>query len=61
MLPCGGVGVDSDTTWNELHTAGAAKMSAGCVVELALKTAARDIKVSSLIIFFDIQRLATVL
>lgn len=21
-LPCGGVGVDSDTTWNELHTAG---------------------------------------
>lgn len=36
-LPCNGIGVDSDTTWNELHTPSAARMSAGCVVELALK------------------------
>ena len=25
MLPCGGLGVDSDTYWNELHTATAAR------------------------------------
>ncbi|OQR73572.1 histone deacetylase 4-like [Tropilaelaps mercedesae] len=44
MLPCGGVGVDSDTTWNELHTAGAARMAAGCVIELACRVAAGDVK-----------------
>ncbi|EFN68742.1 Histone deacetylase 4 [Camponotus floridanus] len=43
-LPCGGVGVDSDTTWNELNTAPAARMAVGCVVELAFKTALGDIK-----------------
>ncbi|XP_076169291.1 histone deacetylase 4 isoform X4 [Ptiloglossa arizonensis] len=43
-LPCGGVGVDSDTTWNELNTAPAARMAVGCVVDLALKTALGDIK-----------------
>ncbi|RZF32617.1 hypothetical protein LSTR_LSTR012700 [Laodelphax striatellus] len=43
-LACGGVGVDSDTTWNELHTAPAARMAVGCVVELAMKTAMGDIK-----------------
>ncbi|KAK3931192.1 Histone deacetylase 4 [Frankliniella fusca] len=43
-LPCGGVGVDSDTTWNELHTAPAARMAAGCVIDLAYKTATGDIK-----------------
>lgn len=37
-LPCGGVGVDSDTTWNELHTAPAARMAVGCVVDLAFKS-----------------------
>lgn len=37
-LPCGGVGVDSDTTWNELHTGPAARMAAGCVIELAFKS-----------------------
>ena len=36
-LPCGGIGVDSDTTWNELHTAPAARMAVGCVVDLAFK------------------------
>ncbi|XP_063975199.1 histone deacetylase 4 isoform X7 [Diachasmimorpha longicaudata] len=43
-LPCGGVGVDSDTTWNELHTAPAARMAVGCVVDLASKTTIGDIK-----------------
>ncbi|XP_012269340.1 histone deacetylase 4 isoform X13 [Athalia rosae] len=43
-LPCGGVGVDSDTTWNEFHTAPAARMAVGCVVDLAFKTAMGDIK-----------------
>ncbi|KAK6619804.1 hypothetical protein RUM44_006203 [Polyplax serrata] len=43
-LPCGGVGVDSDTTWNELHTAPAARMAVGCVVDLAMKTAVGDMR-----------------
>ncbi|KAK7793181.1 hypothetical protein R5R35_012827 [Gryllus longicercus] len=43
-LPCGGIGVDSDTTWNDLHTAPAARMAVGCVVELALKAATGEIK-----------------
>lgn len=43
-LPCGGVGVDSDTTWNELNTAPAARMAVGCVVDLAFKAALGDIK-----------------
>lgn len=36
-LPCGGLGVDSDTTWNEIHTAPAARMAVGCVMDLAFK------------------------
>ena len=44
MLPCGGIGVDSDTTWNELHTASAARTAAGCVTELALKVASGEIR-----------------
>ncbi|XP_053201577.1 histone deacetylase 4-like isoform X1 [Panonychus citri] len=44
MLACGGIGVDSDTTWNELHTASAALMAVGCVCELALKVAQGELK-----------------
>ncbi|RWS29289.1 histone deacetylase 4-like protein [Leptotrombidium deliense] len=44
MLPCGGIGVDSDTTWNELHTASASRMAAGCVTELSLKVAFGEVK-----------------
>lgn len=43
-LSCGGVGVDLDTTWNEHYTGAAARMAAGCVIDLAFKTAKRDIK-----------------
>ncbi|XP_077298771.1 histone deacetylase 4 isoform X3 [Arctopsyche grandis] len=43
-LACGGIGIDSDTTWNELHTAPAARMAAGCVIDLAFKTYMGDIK-----------------
>ncbi|XP_015370734.1 PREDICTED: histone deacetylase 4 isoform X6 [Diuraphis noxia] len=43
-LPCGGLGVDSDTTWNELHTAPAARMAVGCVIDLAFKAILGDIK-----------------
>ncbi|KAI1299267.1 Histone deacetylase 4 [Halotydeus destructor] len=43
MLGCGGIGVDSDTTWNELHTSSASRMAAGCVTELALKVAMGEI------------------
>lgn len=43
-LACGGVGVDMDTTWNEHYSGAAAKMAAGCVIDLAFKTAKNDIK-----------------
>ncbi|XP_037936405.1 histone deacetylase 4 isoform X2 [Teleopsis dalmanni] len=43
-LSCGGVGVDLDTTWNEQNTASAARMAAGCVIDLVFKTAKGDIK-----------------
>lgn len=42
-LACGGVGVDLDTTWNEHFTASAARMAAGCVIDLAFKTTKGDI------------------
>ncbi|XP_077979198.1 histone deacetylase 4-like isoform X2 [Glandiceps talaboti] len=44
VLPCGGLGVDSDTVWNDLHTSSAARMATGCVIELAFKVAAGELK-----------------
>ncbi|XP_030276798.1 histone deacetylase 7-like isoform X2 [Sparus aurata] len=44
MLPCGGVGVDIDTVWNELHTSTASRIAAGCVTDLALKVAQGKLK-----------------
>ncbi|XP_070566413.1 histone deacetylase 4-like isoform X5 [Ptychodera flava] len=44
VLPCGGFGLDSDTVWNDLHTSSAARMAAGCVIELAFKVAAGELK-----------------
>nr|KAF6469530.1 histone deacetylase 9 [Molossus molossus] len=44
-LPCGGLGVDSDTIWNELHSSGAARMAVGCVIELASKVASGELKI----------------
>ncbi|NWQ72230.1 HDAC7 deacetylase, partial [Neopipo cinnamomea] len=44
MLPCGGVGVDSDTIWNELHSSNAARWAAGSVTELAFRVATRELK-----------------
>ncbi|BFZ01040.1 hypothetical protein BsWGS_04077 [Bradybaena similaris] len=44
LLYCGGVGVDSDTVWNEVYTATAARTAAGCVIELACRVAAGDLK-----------------
>ncbi|KAF1432880.1 Histone deacetylase 5, partial [Spheniscus magellanicus] len=46
VLPCGGIGVDSDTVWNEMHSSSAVRMAVGCLVELAFKVAAGEIKVS---------------
>nr|XP_044991663.1 histone deacetylase 9 isoform X9 [Jaculus jaculus] len=43
-LPCGGLGVDSDTVWNELHSSGAARMAVGCVIDLASKVASGELK-----------------
>lgn len=37
-LSCGGIGVDSDTMWNELHTASAARTAVGSVIDLAFKS-----------------------
>ncbi|KAJ3587160.1 hypothetical protein NHX12_013550 [Muraenolepis orangiensis] len=44
MLPCGGVGVDNDTIWNESHTSTASRMAAGSVTELALRVAKGELK-----------------
>lgn len=46
MLPCGGIGVDSDTVWNEMHSSSAVRMAVGCLVELAFKVASGELKVS---------------
>ncbi|KAM5179938.1 histone deacetylase 7 isoform 5-T5 [Mantella aurantiaca] len=44
MLPCGGLGVDSDTIWNELHSSNAARWAAGSVIELAFKVVTKELK-----------------
>ncbi|XP_030054016.1 histone deacetylase 7 isoform X6 [Microcaecilia unicolor] len=44
MLPCGGVGVDNDTIWNEMHSSNAARWAAGSVIDLAVKVATRELK-----------------
>ncbi|KAM4840867.1 histone deacetylase 7 isoform X12 [Urocitellus parryii] len=44
MLPCGGVGVDTDTIWNELHSSNAARWASGSVTDLAFKVASRELK-----------------
>ncbi|KAG7492311.1 hypothetical protein MATL_G00013610 [Megalops atlanticus] len=44
VLPCGGIGVDSDTVWNEMHSSSAVRMAVGCVIELAFKVAAGELK-----------------
>ncbi|KAJ8260106.1 hypothetical protein GJAV_G00177130 [Gymnothorax javanicus] len=44
MLPCGGVGVDSDTVWNDVHTPNAALVAAGSVTELAYQVAKGELK-----------------
>ncbi|CAH0556641.1 unnamed protein product [Brassicogethes aeneus] len=43
-LHCGGIGVDTDTTWNEIYTAPAARMAVGCTVDLAVRTWTGDIR-----------------
>lgn len=37
QISCGGVGVDTDTYWNDQHTSNAARMAVGSVIELADK------------------------
>ncbi|KAM9859416.1 histone deacetylase 7-like [Aulostomus maculatus] len=44
MLPCGGVGVNVDTIWNELHTSAASRIAAGCVTDLAMKVTQGELK-----------------
>ncbi|NXG46170.1 HDAC4 deacetylase, partial [Psilopogon haemacephalus] len=36
--------VDSDTVWNEMHSSSAVRMAVGCLLELAFKVAAGEIK-----------------
>ncbi|XP_034064666.1 histone deacetylase 4 [Gymnodraco acuticeps] len=43
-LPCGGVGVDNDTIWNEVHSSSAARLAVGSVVELVFKVASGELK-----------------
>ncbi|XP_050183856.1 histone deacetylase 5 isoform X2 [Myiozetetes cayanensis] len=44
VLPCGGIGVDSDTVWNELHSSSAVRTAVGCLLELAFKVAEGELK-----------------
>ncbi|XP_032880423.1 histone deacetylase 4 isoform X6 [Amblyraja radiata] len=44
MLPCGGLGVDSDTIWNEIHSSSAARLAVGSVIELVFKVATKELK-----------------
>ncbi|XP_061829750.1 histone deacetylase 5 isoform X2 [Nerophis lumbriciformis] len=44
VLPCGGIGVDSDTVWNEMHSSAAVRMAVGSVIELAFTVAAGELK-----------------
>ncbi|XP_033926209.1 histone deacetylase 5 [Melopsittacus undulatus] len=44
VLPCGGIGVDSDTVWNELHSPSAVRTAVGCLLELVFKVAAGEIR-----------------
>ncbi|KAK4337052.1 hypothetical protein RND71_044128 [Anisodus tanguticus] len=43
-MNCGGVGVDSDTVWNESLTASAVRFAAGCVIDLAILVAKNKLK-----------------
>lgn len=43
-LPCGGIGVDSDTVWNEAFTPLAARMATGSVIELAFSVARQEVR-----------------
>ncbi|XP_070583794.1 histone deacetylase 5 isoform X3 [Erythrolamprus reginae] len=44
VLPCGGIGVDSDTVWNEMHSSSAVRMAVGCLLELSFKVASGELK-----------------
>ena len=42
LLPCGGIGIDAETVWNEASTASAARLAVGCVLEVAFRVAQRE-------------------
>ncbi|XP_073519280.1 histone deacetylase 7 isoform X2 [Phyllobates terribilis] len=44
LLPCGGLGVDSDTIWNDVHSSNAARWAAGSVIDLSFKVVTQELK-----------------
>ncbi|XP_062517667.1 histone deacetylase 4-like isoform X3 [Corticium candelabrum] len=44
LLPCGGYGVDDDTVWNDAFTSPAARIAAGCTIDLTLKVASGELR-----------------
>ncbi|XP_053309819.1 histone deacetylase 5 isoform X3 [Spea bombifrons] len=44
VLPCGGIGVDSDTVWNEVHSPPAVRTAVGSLIELTFKVASGELK-----------------
>ncbi|XP_044151860.1 histone deacetylase 5 isoform X10 [Bufo gargarizans] len=44
VLPCGGIGVDSDTVWNELHSPAAVRTAVGSLLEMTFKVASGELK-----------------
>lgn len=43
-LPCGGVGVDADTVWNEDHSHHATRIAVGSVIELSSAVYEKQLK-----------------
>lgn len=43
-MPCGGIGVDSDTYFNDAFTPSAARLAVGCCVELSVAVAEGRLK-----------------
>lgn len=44
VLPCGGVGLDADTYFNEHYTSAACRTAVGCLVDLSCLVAVGELK-----------------
>ena len=56
LLKCGGVGVDADTFWNELHTSNATRTAVGTVIELSTKVSIKIFIILSQFVQFIVEK-----